>query len=201
MILSFSAFTLCALISAFGRLLRSHQNSYGACTDIYIIILDAVCQNATITIFTGYLHYVIVIPVRLLCKPTVELAFFLCGNVVSEIVDAYDMSRHMTKPTKWHLRPAKTQISLGIRPDWIRVFTVRSIGSAQCFFMWTAKTLIRLGGCWAHMPFRWFCHEAAHVWKETSTVYVWICNTVTFNTQRDVELSSFHKFRTKWPLV
>ena len=25
------------------------------------------------------------------------------------------MSRLMTKPTKWHVRPAKTQISLGIR--------------------------------------------------------------------------------------
>ena len=24
----------------------------------------------------------------------------------------------MTKPSKWHLRPAKTQINLGIRPDW-----------------------------------------------------------------------------------
>ena len=29
-----------------------------------------------------------------------------------------NMSRNMTKPTKWHLRPAKTQISLGIRLDW-----------------------------------------------------------------------------------
>ena len=28
------------------------------------------------------------------------------------------MSRNMTKPTKWHVRPAKTQISLGIRPVW-----------------------------------------------------------------------------------
>ena len=26
------------------------------------------------------------------------------------------MSRLVTKPTKWHVRPAKTQISLGIRP-------------------------------------------------------------------------------------
>ena len=26
----------------------------------------------------------------------------------------------------------------------------------------TAKTLIRLGGCLAHMPFCWFCHEVAH---------------------------------------
>ena len=29
-----------------------------------------------------------------------------------------DMSRSMTKPTKWSLRPAKTKISLGIRPVW-----------------------------------------------------------------------------------
>ena len=28
------------------------------------------------------------------------------------------MSRLMTKPTRWHVRPAKTQISLGIRPVW-----------------------------------------------------------------------------------
>ena len=27
-------------------------------------------------------------------------------------------SRLVTKPTKWHLRPAKIQISLGIRPVW-----------------------------------------------------------------------------------
>ena len=28
------------------------------------------------------------------------------------------MSRLVTKPTKWHVRPAKTQISLGIYPVW-----------------------------------------------------------------------------------
>ena len=28
------------------------------------------------------------------------------------------MSRLMSKPTKWCVRPAKTQISLGIRPVW-----------------------------------------------------------------------------------
>ena len=37
----------------------------------------------------------------------------------------------MTKQTKWHVRPAKTQISLGIL-------------RAQAFSMRTAKTLIRL---------------------------------------------------------
>ena len=30
----------------------------------------------------------------------------------------YKLSRIATKPTKWHVRPAKTQISLGIRPIW-----------------------------------------------------------------------------------
>ena len=29
-----------------------------------------------------------------------------------------EMSRPMTKPTTWHVRPANTQISLGIRPVW-----------------------------------------------------------------------------------
>ena len=33
------------------------------------------------------------------------------------------MSHHMTKPTKWHMHPAKTQISLGICPVW-SVFAV-----------------------------------------------------------------------------
>ena len=33
------------------------------------------------------------------------------------------LSRLMTKPTNWHVRPAKTQISLGIRPLW-SVFAV-----------------------------------------------------------------------------
>ena len=31
----------------------------------------------------------------------------------------------MTKPTKWHARPAKTQISLGIRPVWSESTAVR----------------------------------------------------------------------------
>ena len=29
-----------------------------------------------------------------------------------------NMNHDMTKPIKWHVRPAKTQISLGIRPVW-----------------------------------------------------------------------------------
>ena len=54
----------------------------------------------------------------------------------------------MTKPAKWHVRPAKTQISLGIRSVW----------SESSLFAWWklrllathwahSKTQIRLGGC------------------------------------------------------
>ena len=36
------------------------------------------------------------------------ILFFFCFN----------LSQSTTKPTKWHVRPAKTQISLGFRPVW-----------------------------------------------------------------------------------
>ena len=29
-----------------------------------------------------------------------------------------DLSRSLTKPTKWYVRPAKTRVSLGIHPVW-----------------------------------------------------------------------------------
>ena len=53
--------------------------------------------------------------------------------------------------------PAKTQISLGIR-----IFAVRSMGS----FLYADSEdpdQSDLSLRWAHMPFCWFCHEAAHM--------------------------------------
>ena len=41
----------------------------------------------------------------------------VCSASESSSYEDY-MSRLMTKPTKWHVHPAKTQISLGIRPVW-----------------------------------------------------------------------------------
>ena len=38
--------------------------------------------------------------------------------VVQYFGRSVSMSRNMTKPAKWHVHPAKTQISLGIRPVW-----------------------------------------------------------------------------------
>ena len=39
-------------------------------------------------------------------------------KLLSQTVHHCYVSRLMTKPTKWHVRPAKTQISLDIRPVW-----------------------------------------------------------------------------------
>ena len=73
----------------------------------------------------------------------------------------------MRKPTKWTLRPANTQISLGIRLVWSEssLSTWRKVPIER-----TAKTLIRLGRCpgWSEsllgaQSFCLFCHEAAHL--------------------------------------
>ena len=46
----------------------------------------------------------------------------------------------MTKPTKWHVYPPKSQISLGICPVWSVLLCAQWVAKDQCFFMWTAKT-------------------------------------------------------------
>ena len=68
------------------------------------------------------------------------------------------------KLTKWHVRSAKTQISLDIHPVWsesslsawrkLRSLAIQSAHSGDA----------DLSLSWAHMPFCWFCQEAAHCW-------------------------------------
>ena len=56
------------------------------------------------------------------------------------------MSHSMTKPTKWPVCPAKTQISLGICPDWL-VFSVRM--KKPRVFSYPSSTQRKL---WSTMP-------------------------------------------------
>ena len=123
----------------------------------------------------------------------------------------------MTKPTKWHVRPVKTQISPSIRP-------VRSESSLSAW--------IKLGSIiathWAHsedsdqtgrgcpgwsesslgsQPFCWFCHEAAHIrtyrlgkqcrpTSECSFRICTVCRSVCFFwTHKCTEKSHCSKFR------
>ena len=95
------------------------------------------------------------------------------------------------KTNKMTVRPAKTQISLGICPVW-SVFTVR-MKKAWAFSyplsaqrrLWSnwVDALADLSLCWAHMPFCWFCHEAAHILHAIH--YIWdkewkICYLASF---------------------
>ena len=76
------------------------------------------------------------------------------------------LSRIVTKPTKWHVRPAKTQIILGIRPVWPEslLSAWRNLGSLATHSVhsedWSdwANAQADLSFRWAHMPFCWFCH-------------------------------------------
>ena len=67
------------------------------------------------------------------------------------------MSHLTTKPTKWHVHQAKTQISLGICPVW-------SVFAACMKKAWVHSYPLsaqqRLWSDRAHMQFCWFCHEA-----------------------------------------
>ena len=82
----------------------------------------------------------------------------------------YYWSQCRTKPTKWHVRPAKTQISLDIRPVWLEslLSTWRKLWSLATHWAhskdWSdpadAKADLRLR--WEHMPFWMFCYALAH---------------------------------------
>ena len=60
---------------------------------------------------------------------------------LSQLPDPTFIPRCMVKPTKWPVRPVKTQISQSIHPVW-SVFAVRSMFSCG------QRRLIRLGGSW-----------------------------------------------------
>ena len=66
-----------------------------------------------------------------------------------ELILGFSMSRLMTKPTKWHVRTAKTQISLGIRPVWSEssLSAWRNSGFSATLLSALRMTLIRQGGC------------------------------------------------------
>ena len=81
------------------------------------------------------------------------------------------MSHLMKKTTKWHVRPAKTQISLGIRPVWseFSLSAWRKLGSLATHWAdsndsdqtgrMPRLTCLR----WAHSHFVGFCHEVAQM--------------------------------------
>ena len=86
----------------------------------------------------------------------------------------YQMSRSMTKPTKWPVCPAKTRISLDLSPVWSESsLCTQSMAKNPRFFHadiedWSdwADAQADLSRCWAHRSFCYFFHAVAQM-------YVW----------------------------
>ena len=82
------------------------------------------------------------------------------------------MSHRTTKPTKWHVRPAKTQISLSIRPVWWesslcapRIAEDPRRLQADSEYSDQNGRMPRLTWVFAgRLSFCWFCHAAAHMY-------------------------------------
>ena len=128
--------------------------------------------------------------------------------IVSSFIE--DMSHLMTKPKKWHVCPAKTQISLGIRPVW-SVFVVHMkkpwilsypLSAQQTLWSDWADAQADLSLHWAHMPLCWLCHEAARMSYYVGSLLeiewkLWNINTCTLWTQWvKVKFISFLLFST-----
>ena len=85
----------------------------------------------------------------------------------------YHLTHPMTKPTKWHVHPAKTQISLGIHPVWSEssLSSQRNIGPLLWTTYWAhsedwsdwVNAQADLSLHWVHMSFCWFCRVVAHL--------------------------------------
>ena len=96
-----------------------------------------------------------------LYKIEFDLLHCLCDHVLWFHV--LQISRLMTKPTKWHVRPAKTQTSLGIRPVWSESsLPAQWVAKDPSFLHAHRKSPPSLIWVFAgHTSFCWFCHEAA----------------------------------------
>ena len=105
--------------------------------------------------------------------------------IVLIVFNVTHLSRNTTKPTKWRVRPAKTQISLGIRPVWSvsSLSAWRKLGSLATHWAHSedpdqTRRMHRLiwvfAGCICH--FCWFCHVAAHLSKNALERYQQYCS-------------------------
>ena len=87
---------------------------------------------------------------------------WFCASVQSHL--NLCMNRHMTKPTKWPVRPSKTQISLGICPVWSEssLSAWRNVGPLTTYWAHTedwsdwVNAQADQSYRWAHMSFCWF---------------------------------------------
>ena len=107
------------------------------------------------------------------CLERVQLFCRDCWPFSGTFISQADLSCLVTKPTKWHVRPEKTGISLSTRPVWSEFWLSawRVFGSIATHWAHSENTdqtgqMSRLIWVFAGGTVIWlFCHEAAHLWK------------------------------------
>ena len=93
------------------------------------------------------------------------------GQITSSLSEAAFCSIYeppLDKTSKMTVRTKKTQISLGIRLVWSESslctqWVAKDPNFLQRFWSDKADAQVHLSLRLAHMPFSWFCHEAAHI--------------------------------------
>ena len=90
-----------------------------------------------------------------------------CPTTIFLYRDERETGLSMTKPTKWHVRPAKTQISLGFHPVWSEYSLsawrkLRSLAT-HVAYREDSDAQAALSRHWAHISFCWLSHDVAQM--------------------------------------
>ena len=119
----------------------------------------------------------------------------ICFNLDSSLLphdteaEQNKVNHDMTKPTKWHVRPSKTQICLGIHPVWseFSLSTWRKLGSLTTYWAHWADAQADLRLRWAHSHFVGFVMSRLKFVCHWTTIY----QTILKQTDSSVVLPVF----------
>ena len=122
-----------------------------------------------------------------------ELGFYVPSTVFQSFRDdgrVHDqcchihMSRRITKPTKWHVRPVKTMprlFAVHMKKPWV-------LSAQQDWSDWV-DAQVDLSLHWAHVPFCWCCHEAAQILMVLKIFVADILQNTEIGTSKDVTIN------------
>ena len=126
------------------------------------------------------------------------------SGCIHGIQEIENWAKTWQKSTKWPVRPAKTQISLGIRPVW----SVSSLcalwvakdpmifhADSEEWSVWSAQADLSLR--WAHRSFCWFCHAHAQLWLGFCTTFIFM-PSATCHYLKGFKLNFWQSEYFKW---
>ena len=92
----------------------------------------------------------------------------------------------VTKPTKSPVRPAKTQISLGIHPVWSESSLCTHWVAKEASFLHadSEDSQADLSLCWTHIPFCWFVTRRL-IWELFDLLFYLVFSCIYIHNTRD----------------